>query len=152
MRLVVTHRHGTFHLEGDEGQIHAHDDCLGFTDSFVNVAFGHLYCGPHVFFARNCRILTTSHDYTKFGRERIESTYTARNCDIVLDEGVWVCDSAILIGPCRIGKHSVVSAGAVVTGTFPAYSLIHGNPGHFVQDIRERATDPKPCPICSRPI
>ena len=150
MRLVATFKHGTFWIEGDEEHIHAHDDCLGFTGSFVNVAHGHVYAGAHAFFAQNVRLLTTSHDYAKFGRERIESTYTARNCDIVIGDGVWVADSAIVVGPCDIGEHSVVSAGAVVTGTFSPYSLIHGNPGHVVQDIRERSTDPKPCERCNR--
>ena len=136
MRFVETHQHGSFWIEGDEGHIHADDECLGFTGCFVNVAAGHVYAGPHVFCAHGVRLLTTSHDYTKFGRERIESTYTGRNCDIVLDEGVWVCDSAIIVGPCMIGAHAVIAAGAVVTGNVPPYALMRGNPAVQTKDVR----------------
>lgn len=136
MRWYESFRHGAFWLMGDEERIHADDTCLGFTGCYVNVAHGHLYCGAHSFFAHNVRLLTTSHDYTKFGRERIESTYTGRNCDIVIGEGVWSADSAIIVGPCTIGDHAVISAGAVVTGKVPAYALVAGNPGRQIKDVR----------------
>ena len=120
-------------------------------DMHVNTAGGRIDIGPYAFFGAHVMLLTGSHDYSKFNVERHHATYK-RDSSIILREGVWVAAGAIIVGPADIGEHSVVNAGAVLTGTFPAYSLIHGNPGHVVQDIRERITDPKPCPLCPRPI
>ena len=40
---------------------------------------------------------------------------------------------------CRIGSHSIVAPHAVITGgEYPPYSLIAGNPGKVVKDIRAR--------------
>jgi acetyltransferase-like isoleucine patch superfamily enzyme len=151
MREVTTHASGTFWLEGPgpDGHVHVHSSTAISTGTFVNTAGGKVMLEEHAFLGPGVKLLTGSHDYSKFGRERMDTTHS-RNSDIVLREGVWVCGGAIVVGPCDIGAHSVVSAGAVVTGGFPPYSLIHGNPGHVVQDIRERITDPKPCPLCPR--
>ena len=53
--------------------------------------------------------------------------------DIVLEDDVWVGSSAIILSGVRIGKGAVVAAGAVVTRSVPAGSIVAGNPARIVK-------------------
>jgi acetyltransferase-like isoleucine patch superfamily enzyme len=55
---------------------------------------------------------------------------------IVIGENVWIGHGAIILPGTRIGDHSVIGAGAVVRGEFPARSLVVGVPARRVRDIR----------------
>lgn len=85
-----------------------------------------------VFFGHDVMLLTGSHDYHSFGQERKER---GGGGAITIHEGVWVATRAIIIGPCEIGKHSVIGAGAVVTGDIPEYELWIGNPARKIKII-----------------
>jgi maltose O-acetyltransferase len=45
---------------------------------------------------------------------------------IVLERGVWVGARAIILGGVTIGEYSIVGAGAVVTRSVPAHSVVVG--------------------------
>lgn len=152
MRWVEVDRVGCFWIEGPLESLEVHETTAVSTGTFINTAVGRVVFEAHAFVGPWVMLLTGSHDYTKFGHERMHSPpYTGRNCDIILRAGAWVCGGAIVIGPCDIGEHAVISAGAVVTGNVPAYAIVHGNPGHVLQDLRERSTNPLPCPTCHLP-
>jgi acetyltransferase-like isoleucine patch superfamily enzyme len=46
--------------------------------------------------------------------------------EIVLERGVWVGARAIILGGVTIGEYSIVGAGAVVTRSVPAHSVVVG--------------------------
>ncbi len=57
---------------------------------------------------------------------------------LVLGSYVNVSPHSFLYG-CTIGDHSVVAPGSVVVGgTYPAWSLISGNPAKVVRDLSDR--------------
>ena len=87
----------------------------------------------HVFTGHNILLLTGSHDYTKFGMERIKAGNLGG--PITIHEGVWLASGCIVYGPCEIGKHSVIGAGAVVTGNVPPYAFVAGVPGRCIKKI-----------------
>jgi acetyltransferase-like isoleucine patch superfamily enzyme len=89
--------------------------------------------GKDVFTGHDVMILTASHNYNKFGFERSHSENVGG--PVTIEEGVWIATRAIIIGPCRIGKHSVVGAGSVVTHDMPPYQVWVGNPAHKLKDI-----------------
>lgn len=84
------------------------------------------------FFGHDTMLLTGGHDYTKFGEERKLSTAGGA---ITIKEGAWICARAILVGPCTIGKHSVVGAGSVVSKDIPDYEVWAGSPARFIKKI-----------------
>ncbi len=92
---------------------------------------GVIDCGKQViiekdaFGAHDCMIVTNSHDPTKFGEERKSSDMGG---PVTIHEGAWIGSRAIIIGPCTIGKHAVIAAGAVVIRDVPDYALVAGNP------------------------
>lgn len=54
---------------------------------------------------------------------------------VVIEDDVWVGSNCILLPGTRIGEGSVISAGSVVRGTIPPYSLVAGNPAQVVAQI-----------------
>ena len=79
-------------------------------------------------------VLTGTHDITRRGLER-QAAVPREGRDIVVEEGAWVGSGAILLGPCRIGAHAVVAAGAVVTGDVAPATLVAGVPARLVRDL-----------------
>jgi predicted O-methyltransferase YrrM len=56
---------------------------------------------------------------------------------VSIGDDVWIGANAAVVDGCRIGAHSVVAAGAVVTRDFPEYQIIAGNPARSVRDRRD---------------
>lgn len=55
--------------------------------------------------------------------------------DIIVEEGAWIASNVTVLGPCKIGKHSVVAAGAVVKNDVPSYHVVAGVPAKTVKKI-----------------
>lgn len=49
--------------------------------------------------------------------------------DITIGNGVWVCANAIILPDVEVAEKCIIAAGAVVTKSCPAYSLVAGVPG-----------------------
>lgn len=54
---------------------------------------------------------------------------------IRIGDGCWIGVGATVLGGTVIGEHSIVAAGAVVRGQFPARSLIGGIPARVIRSI-----------------
>ncbi|CCK78336.1 acyltransferase [Desulfobacula toluolica] len=54
---------------------------------------------------------------------------------VMLEENVWVGDSAIICKGVTIGKNSIIGAGAVVTSNIPANVIAAGNPAAIVKSL-----------------
>lgn len=105
-------------------------------NTLFNTVCGQITLGDYVFFGHNALVLTGTHDYATVNTERQLSDQKYTENHITIEEGVWVASGAIVLGPCTIGKHSVVGAGAVVLpGIYPERSLIVGNPAKVVRTI-----------------
>ena len=55
-----------------------------------------------------------------------------------VEQGAWVGSGAILLGPCRIGAHAVVAAGAVVTGDVAPETVVAGVPARPARSLQHR--------------
>ena len=53
--------------------------------------------------------------------------------DIVVDDDVWIGESAIILSGVHIGQGAVIAAGAMVTHDIPPYSIAMGIPAHPVR-------------------
>ena len=54
---------------------------------------------------------------------------------VVLGDNVWIGDRVMILKGTTIGKNSVVAAGAVVSGEFPANVVIGGVPARVIREI-----------------
>ena len=55
--------------------------------------------------------------------------------EVVLEDNVWIGDSAIVCKGVTIGENSVIGAGAVVASDIPKNSIAVGNPARVVKQI-----------------
>jgi acetyltransferase-like isoleucine patch superfamily enzyme len=58
-----------------------------------------------------------------------------KTAPVVLESDVLVGAGSIILKGVKIGKHSVVGAGSVVTRNVPASVLVAGNPARIVREI-----------------
>ncbi len=61
---------------------------------------------------------------------------------IVLGDDVWIGSNVVVVDGVKIGSHSILAAGAVVTNDVPEYAIVGGNPARLIR-MREstRAAD-----------
>lgn len=88
--------------------------------------------GKDTFMGHGVKILTGSHDYTKFGEER-QRTLIPK--PVIIGRGVWIASFAIILPGVTIGDYSVIGAGSVVTHNIPPYVLAAGNPCRIIKKI-----------------
>ena len=57
---------------------------------------------------------------------------------VILEDNVWIGDSAIVCKGVTIGKNSIIGAGAVVTKNVPPNSIFAGNPAKLVKMLEDK--------------
>ena len=57
---------------------------------------------------------------------------------VIMEDNVWIGDSAIICKGVTIGKNSIIGAGAVVTKDVPANSIYAGNPAKLVKELDDK--------------
>jgi acetyltransferase-like isoleucine patch superfamily enzyme len=57
---------------------------------------------------------------------------------VIFEDNVWIGDSAIICKGVRIGKNSIIGAGAVVTKDVPPNSIFAGNPAKLVKELKKK--------------
>jgi maltose O-acetyltransferase len=54
---------------------------------------------------------------------------------IVIETGAWIASGAIILAGVRVGHHSIVAAGAVVTKDVPPSTIVGGVPAKVIRRI-----------------
>jgi acetyltransferase-like isoleucine patch superfamily enzyme len=103
-------------------------------NALFNVASGSITIEENVFFGHNVTILTGTHDYHQQGTARCVAVPSSGN-DVIIERGAWVASNSTIIGPCRIGRSSVVAAGAVVTRDVKPLTVVAGIPARELKRI-----------------
>lgn len=118
---------------GDIARLKLSPHCV-VNNALFNLSSGKITIGDNVFFGHNVSVITGTHDYRKFGQERKEN-YPKEGNDVVIEEGAWIASNVTVIGPCKIGKHSVIAAGAVVKDDVYSYHVVGGIPAKTIKII-----------------
>ena len=96
-----------------------------------NVVIGPVQIGTSVIFAQNIVMSGLNHSYeditTPIYKQKIITA------PIVVEDECWVGANAVITAGVRVGKHSVIAAGAVVTKDIPPYSIAVGNPARVIK-------------------
>jgi acetyltransferase-like isoleucine patch superfamily enzyme len=87
---------------------------------------GGVEIGENVMIASHCAINTVSHNNY---RTDIPMRDQGLNCDpVLIGDDVWIGIGAIILQGVRIGRGSIIGAGAVVTRDIPPFSIAMGTP------------------------
>lgn len=129
-------------LVGPPEALHMHHT-VGYANTLFNLVSGQIYVDEYAFFGQDCAVLTGEHPYWFTNQRRQQTTVTYGN-DVWIGKGVWVASRAVILGPCRIGDHAVISAGSVVrSGDYEGGCLYAGNPARFVRKIEFDPAHPR---------
>jgi maltose O-acetyltransferase len=105
---------------------------------YLNVSCTILDCnkvhiGHHVMLGPAVQIYTAAHHLQ--AESRIHGWEIAK--PILIEDNVWIGGGAILLPGVRIGKNAVVGAGAVVSRSVPANTVVVGNPARVIRKIEQ---------------
>ncbi|HDR7001224.1 sugar O-acetyltransferase [Bacillus cereus] len=98
--------------------------------------------GNNVMLGPNVNIYTATHSIypslrNDIQKEGLESLITYAK-PVVIEDGVWIGGSSIILPGIKIGANSVIGAGSVVTKDIPANVVAVGNPCKVIQSINEK--------------
>jgi maltose O-acetyltransferase len=107
---------------------------------FLNVLCTTLDCnqvhiGHHVMIGPAVQIYTAAHHL--LAETRIQGMEVAKA--ILIEDNVWIGGGAILLPGVIIGRNAVVGAGAVVTRSVPANTVVAGNPARVIRELEPGA-------------
>lgn len=83
--------------------------------------------------APRCKLITSNHNYDSTNLKSIPFDNLNLVEDIVIEEGVWIGDSVLVLPGVRIGKGAVIGGGSVVTKDIPEYAIAVGNPAKVLR-------------------
>ncbi len=96
-----------------------------------NVIIGPVTIGNDVMLAQNIVLSGLNHGYEDISIVPHNQPVTKKI--IVVEDEVWVGANSIIVAGVRIGKHSVIAGGSVVTKDVPRYTVVAGNPARVVK-------------------
>lgn len=82
--------------------------------------------GRHVVLSQGCLLLSGSHDHKK-------ETFDLLTTPIVLEDGVWICARATVLGGTTCRSHSILTANSVSGDDLEPYTIYKGNPATAIK-------------------
>jgi len=99
-------------------------------NSFTHVfGGGGVHIGARTLISTGCSIASITHS------EQIATRRIGIEAPVTIEEDCWLGTGAIVLPGVRIGKGSIIGAGAVVTKDIPPYSMAIGVPARVVRQI-----------------
>ncbi len=96
-----------------------------------NTLIGPVEIGNDIMFAQNIVVSGLNHSYEDINMSIHDQAVTTSK--IVVEDESWIGANAVITAGVRIGRHSVVAAGSVVTRDVPPYSIVAGNPARLIK-------------------
>lgn len=98
-----------------------------------NTIIGPVNIGHHVNLAQGITLTALNHNFED-SEKRIDEQGVCTT-PVVIEDDVWIGANAVILPGVRVGTHSVVAAGAVVTKEVPPHSIVAGIPAKIIKKI-----------------
>lgn len=96
-----------------------------------------LIIGKKVIFGPKPTIITGDHRIDLVGKHIIdiadEEKLPNQDAPVIIEDGCWLGANITILKGVTLGRGSVVAAGAVVTKSFPPYSIVGGVPAKLIK-------------------
>ena len=92
---------------------------------------GGLTIGKYVLIGPNVIIHSANHNFSRIDIPIMKQGHTFKKVEI--GDDVWIGSGAIILPGVKLKKGCIVAAGAVVTKSFPKYSIIAGIPAKIIK-------------------
>ena len=100
-----------------------------FTSNIKILAHDDITIGDNCIFGWECQIFSgDGHPIYQ------EESIINKDVPVVIEDNVWVGSRALILKGVRVGKGSIVAAGAVVTKDVPQNCIVAGNPAKVVKE------------------
>lgn len=117
------------------------DDSLIPKNSVFYCTLAPIVIGKKVIFGPHPTIITGDHRTDIIGKyimdiedqDKFEDGINKYDSPVIIEDDVWRGANVTILKGVRIGKGSIVAAGAVVTKSFPPYSIIGGVPAKLIK-------------------
>lgn len=111
------------------------------TVSFDGVSYRNIHIGDNVVISKDTIILV--HDFSleagllAIGKSLGHSSEAYYVKDVTIGKDCFIGARSVILGGTKIGDHCIVGAGTVIPSKeYPDYSIIVGNPGKAIGDVR----------------
>ncbi|MDF9831734.1 acyltransferase [Parabacteroides sp. PF5-6] len=111
-------------------------------NSYINTRgkiVGPVIIGNNVIMGGDSQITGLTHNYKDVTRPINQQGVTPTLT--VIEDDVWIGGNSCIIQGIRIGTHSLIAAGSVVTKSVPPYTVVGGNPAKVIRrydfDLKE---------------
>jgi acetyltransferase-like isoleucine patch superfamily enzyme len=98
-----------------------------------NTIIGPVTIGHHVNLAQGITVTALNHVFSDTGKRIDEQGITTD--PVVIEDDTWIGANAVILPGVKIGNHSVVAAGAVVTKDVPPHTLVAGVPAKVIKQL-----------------
>ena len=98
-----------------------------------STVIGPVTIGSHVNLAQGITVTALNHNLST--KDKFIDEQGVATSPIVIEDDVWIGANAVILPGVRIGRHSVIAAGAVVNRDVPPYSLAVGVPAQVKRKI-----------------
>jgi len=108
-------------------------ECVSIGNNVAIAEFVHMWGKGGIRICDN--VIIAAHSVlTSVTHDKYSTPFGSRNIygNILIEEDVWIGSNAVILPDVKIGKHSIVGAGSVVTKSVPEYSIVAGVPAHIV--------------------
>lgn len=96
-----------------------------------NVIIGPITVGHNVMFAQNIVASGLNHGFEDVTLSPSVQRVICKQ--IVVEDDVWIGANSVITAGVKVGKHSVIGAGSVVTKDVPEFSVVVGNPARVIK-------------------
>jgi maltose O-acetyltransferase len=87
--------------------------------------------GDYVMMGPNVRIITRIHNYSRTDIPMMQQGKT--QFETIIGDDVWIGANVVLTNNVKIGSHSIIAAGAVVTKDVPEWAIVGGVPAKLIK-------------------
>jgi len=101
------------------------------SNSCLGADGGHIYIGDNVLIAQNVVVRAANHTHASVNIPIKDQKHTGGT--IHIEDGVWIGANCVITTDVRIGKHSIVNAGTVVTKDVMPFTIVGGVPAKIIR-------------------